>query len=114
MVPKYRRRASCGSMTSERTSPPSGPVASQSRSFSGEESGPPSAARAPAGAQETSNAESRKAEDNFWSRRFFIFYTTVFKILRASRRGAVQSNRAAIILIESDFAKPAAEAGSET
>src|SRR3712207_3161158 len=83
-------------MTSERTSPPSGPVASQLRSLSADESAsPPSAARA-AGAQETSTASSRNAEENFRSKRFFIFNTTVFKFYEL--RGGGFSKRTARLL----------------
>jgi len=52
------------------------------------------------------------AEENFFIVRFiFIENTTVFKIFEL--RGGGSSNRAAIILINCDFAKPDAEQDGE-
>src|ERR1044071_1492712 len=69
-------------MTSERTSPPSGPVASQLRYLSAEESASVSAARAEGSAapnDEKKRDRSTSAGVNLPSKRFFIFNTTVFK-----------------------------------
>src|SRR5215212_1092947 len=69
-------------MTSERTSPPSGPVASQFRSFSAAESASVSAARAEgvAAPNEVNKRDrSTSAGVNLRSKQFFIFNTTVFK-----------------------------------
>src|SRR5919112_1241980 len=69
-------------MTRERTSPPRGPVASQLRYLSAEESASLSAARAEGSAapnEEKKRDRSRNAGVNLRSKRFFIFNTTVFK-----------------------------------
>src|SRR5205085_2636687 len=68
-------------MTSERTSPPRGPVASQLKSLSPEESASLSAARAEGAApvQDRTRDRSTSAGVNLWSKRFFIFNTTIFK-----------------------------------
>src|SRR5690349_5543748 len=81
-------------MTSERTSPPSGPVASQLSSRSASESAPSAASAGDAvEAHDTSRARSRNAEENLWSKRFFIFNTTVFKFYEQRRRGAPRTAR---------------------
>src|SRR5215216_5267989 len=69
-------------MTSERTSPPRGPVASQLRYLSAEESASVSSARAEGSAmpkEEKKRDRSTSAGVNLRSKRFFIFNTTVFK-----------------------------------
>src|SRR5215211_1538242 len=99
-------------MTSERTSPPSGPVASQLKYLSAAESASLPAARAErvAAPDEASRMDrSTSAGVNLWSKRFFIFSTTVFKFYEL-RGGGPAGNRAAIILIDCDFAKPGGRA----
>src|ERR1044071_6844159 len=100
-------------MTSERTSPPSGPVASQLRSRSAFESASGSSARAASAdvPHERSRAKRRSTEEAFCKDRFFIFNTTVFKF--DELRGGGPANRAAIILINCDFAKPGRGIGRE-
>src|ERR1043165_10290018 len=95
-------------MASERTSPPSGPVTSQFMRREGASAAPLSSARATAAAerpQETRSVNESNAEESFLKERLiFIGNTTVFKIFEL--RGGGLTNRAAIILINCDFAKP--------
>ena len=56
--------------------------------------------------------KSTNAGVNFWSKRFFIFSTTVFKFYEL-RGGGPAGNRATIIRIDCDFAKPGRRARRE-
>src|ERR1044072_8876532 len=83
-------------MTSERTSPPRGPVASQFRSLSPAESASLSAARAgetAAPLETKKRGRGTRADKNFWSKRFFIFNTTILKFLELRGGGPAGTAR---------------------